>query len=394
LSSQVLDEHLAYWSDEVKVDRYRRALAEVMRPGATVLDLGSGTGLLALLACEAGAARVYSVESGPIAAVAQEMFARNGVGDRVSVIRGMSTDITLPEPVDLIIGDQIGGLAYTAGVFNFYADAARRFLEPGGVAIPAHFDLYLAGVEHAATRRAVSGFAEPVHGFDVATMHQLARHQTRIVTLDQPEQLLTAPVKVSSRSSTDDRRIRVAAELEVTHDGTLDGIVGMFVAQMSPSVRMSNIPGHDDKMQRRWQDLYPVGTPREVRGGDVLSIEMVINPRSYLATWSIVADADDRSFEGHHSTFEGEILDTGQVRRLAGEPSPLSAVGAALVRELAAGDQGPIDPRELVRRVHERHPELEARAVERLARAVTSLLTEGPRESLSAQAAPAAPSSP
>ena len=56
--SLILDEHRHYLSDTVKISAFRRAVAEVVRPGAVVCDLASGTSILGLFACEAGAARV------------------------------------------------------------------------------------------------------------------------------------------------------------------------------------------------------------------------------------------------------------------------------------------------------------------------------------------------
>jgi SAM-dependent methyltransferase len=381
VSSRTFDEHLAYWKDEVKVDRYRRALAATVEPGATVLDLGTGTGLLALLACEAGAGRVYSVESGPIAAVAETVFERNEVSDRVTLLRGLSTDVRLPEPVDVIVGDQIGGLAYTAGVFTFYEDAARRFLTPGGVAVPERFDLLIAGVENPASRRSLDTYSEPQHGFDLSALHDLAAHQPRVITIEDADEMLTAPTLVLSRSSTDATRFRISTELTVTRDGTLDGIAGMFVATMAPGITMSNVPGHPDKMARRWQDLFPVTGPAGVSEGDTLVVEMQVNPRSYLATWQVTVEGRrGRTDLGRRSTFEGEILDVSHVARFSGRPRPMSPLGREVVRSLADRADGAIDPSEVVAAIADAVPGAERSAIERLVRRAAALLAEGPHD--------------
>ena len=54
--SLVLDEHREYLSDRNRLDVYARAIAELVKPGAVVVDLGAGTGIMGLLACRAGAA--------------------------------------------------------------------------------------------------------------------------------------------------------------------------------------------------------------------------------------------------------------------------------------------------------------------------------------------------
>ena len=106
--SLILDEHRHYLSDTVKIDAFRRAVAEVVRPGAVVCDLASGTSILGLFACEAGAARVYSVEMTGMVEVARAIAAANGFGGRLIPVIGSSTEVELPERVDAIICDQVG----------------------------------------------------------------------------------------------------------------------------------------------------------------------------------------------------------------------------------------------------------------------------------------------
>src|SRR5204863_6106851 len=76
-----LAEHLAYVSDAHRLERFDSALREIVRAGQTVLDLGSGTGMLGLLALRAGAARVIAVDEGRMIEVARETFRAAGLAD-------------------------------------------------------------------------------------------------------------------------------------------------------------------------------------------------------------------------------------------------------------------------------------------------------------------------
>src|SRR5262245_2389511 len=93
--------------DEVRTGAYRDALRKVVRPGDVVLDIGTGSGVLALLACQAGAGRVYAVESSPILSVARELAEANGLGDRVVFVSGDARRLELPERVDVIVAELI-----------------------------------------------------------------------------------------------------------------------------------------------------------------------------------------------------------------------------------------------------------------------------------------------
>ena len=66
-----LDAHRRFVADRPRLDALARAINAVVRPGDVVIDLASGTGILGLLACRAGAARVYSIEGSAIVGLAR-----------------------------------------------------------------------------------------------------------------------------------------------------------------------------------------------------------------------------------------------------------------------------------------------------------------------------------
>ncbi len=146
--SLVLDEHREYLSDANRLDAYGRAIAELVKPGSVVVDLGAGTGIMGLLACRAGAGRVYCIEETSLIGLTREIFRANDFADRVTFIKDLSTYITLPEQADVVIADQIGRFGFEAGVFEYFNDARKRFLKPGGVLLPSRIDLMVAPVEH------------------------------------------------------------------------------------------------------------------------------------------------------------------------------------------------------------------------------------------------------
>ena len=67
LSSLLLGEHRGYLADVARLRAFERAIQLAVSPGDSVLDLGSGTGVLGLFALRAGARHVYAVDSSPMA---------------------------------------------------------------------------------------------------------------------------------------------------------------------------------------------------------------------------------------------------------------------------------------------------------------------------------------
>ena len=161
--SRVLDEHRHYLADAVRVSAYEAALAEMVRCDDVVLDLGSGTGILGLLACRAGARRVYAIDHGGMAQPARAIAHANGLDDRIQVIDAMSTAVDLPERADLLVTDQIGHFGFNAGIVGYVADAKRRLLKSDARLVPSRIDLMVAPIDAPEVADAVnSGVGAPL----------------------------------------------------------------------------------------------------------------------------------------------------------------------------------------------------------------------------------------
>jgi ribosomal protein L11 methyltransferase len=71
------------------------ALEDLNRPGASVLDMGTGSGILAIAGAKLGAERVLAVDNDPVAVkTARDNVAANGVQDIVRVARGSLADVS------------------------------------------------------------------------------------------------------------------------------------------------------------------------------------------------------------------------------------------------------------------------------------------------------------
>jgi len=303
--SLILDEHREYLSDTARMAAYTAAIAEVVRAGDVVLDLGAGTGILGLLACRAGARRVYAVDAGSMIEVAREVCRANGYDDRVTFVKKLSLDAELPERVDVIVADQIGRFGFDAGILQYFADARRRFLKPGGRLVPNRIRMWVAPVEAAALRDQVEFWVSQPAGFDFAPVRRYAAN-TGYPCRYTADQLLSAPqlgtaldLAVATDASFD-----FAVSCRVLRSGTVHGIAGWFDADLSDSVQMSNSPLSRQAINRRTV-FFPVDHPIAVESGDIVDVRMCVAPTDTLVTWK-VAVRGKAAFT--HSTWTGMLL--------------------------------------------------------------------------------------
>ena len=131
---------------------YAKAFRKVLTPGCTVLDIGAGTGLFAMLAAREGAAKVIACERDPaVAEAARETVFRNGYSDRVSVIakdsRELRIGVDLEAPADILLWDNLSNDLISAGAADALEDARRRLVKTGAAIIPQSAEVRVALVD-------------------------------------------------------------------------------------------------------------------------------------------------------------------------------------------------------------------------------------------------------
>lgn len=137
-----LEPHEEMLSDRVRVEAYHRGIHRQVREGDVVLDLGTGTGLLAFMASRAGAKKVYAVEHSDFIDLARELAEQNGFTN-VEFVRVNSREFTPPEPIDVVLHEQMGDELFNENLLENVLDLRDRVLSPTGRILPSRFRLFV-----------------------------------------------------------------------------------------------------------------------------------------------------------------------------------------------------------------------------------------------------------
>lgn len=226
-----------------RTSSYDRALRTNIRPGAVVLDIGAGPGIMSLLACRAGAARVYAVEFDDVIKLAQQAASDNGFSDRIEFIQAMTTDIDLPEKVDGIVTDLHGLTPLFKKSIVSILDARDRFLKPRGWIIPVRDTIWVAPVSSETLYERLTGGWSTDYGFNFERTRHKAVNHLRAARLNEQD-LVAAPKRWAVVDYASLEGVNFYGELtwDIGRTARAHGLCLWFDCETSPGIGFSNSP--------------------------------------------------------------------------------------------------------------------------------------------------------
>ncbi|MET0578533.1 MAG: ribonucleotide-diphosphate reductase subunit beta [Ilumatobacteraceae bacterium] len=278
--------HFAMVNDVARNEAIERSIAALDLAGRTVVEIGAGTGLIALLFARHGAARIVSCEVNPaMADVAREVVVATPYADRITIVDGSSTD------------------AIRRGVFPCRPDVIfTETLDCGvvgeGFVAIAHDIATIAGPRTIVMPRAVRQFATLVEsegladldratsacGFDLRALNRFATATYVPVRVElHGHRFLSAPRTVRTYGYVGSPRstsIAVRAE----QAGTVHGVLTWFSADFGAAA-VTSAPASGSHWHQAFHPL-----PREVAvgTGDLVTIRIDDTGRARLGTSSDV----------------------------------------------------------------------------------------------------------
>jgi protein arginine N-methyltransferase 7 len=182
--NDVNDWHMPMMNDQQRNEAYRDALNKLVTPDDVVVEIGSGSGILSLIAAKAGAKHVYAIEASKnFAEISRVNFHRNHQAEKITIVNKMSTNVqvspvpkkrklsekddmgpvvqSLPQKCTLLVAEILGTMLDGESSIHYYEDARKRLLTENARIIPGYGVQYAALISSHQFETLTQGF-----GFD------------------------------------------------------------------------------------------------------------------------------------------------------------------------------------------------------------------------------------
>ncbi len=347
--------------DSVRRGPYTQAIEAVVRPGSVVVDLGSGPGFFALIACRAGARRVYAIDLAEIVQFGRGFATANGFSDRIEFLHGDSRNIQLPERADVIVSDIRGALPFSGHSLLSLEDARQRFLGEGGAMIPQRDTLYAAIVEAEKTYDEIRlPWQKLEKDLDLSSalpfvlndLHSTDLTENQLVTKPQPWWVIEYMKSPSIRAAS-------TLHFRATRSATAHGIAVWFATELFGKIGFSCAPGRKTVYGH---SFLPWLQPVTVSAGQEIEVELHADlvGGDYIWRWETKICEEGNGVVHHfqQSTLQGALFSPQWLRRHAMDFVPVLSEAGEAERWLLEAMDGNAPLQEIASAAAERFPKV------------------------------------
>ena len=276
--------HLAMLQDSVRMAAYKAAIAEAVKPGDVVVDIGSGTGILSFLALQAGAGSVHGLEISSLCGHAAEIAELNFPGQNIHFHQLDLLKDDLPDiQADVIICELFGNFGIEEDLLRILSRVRSTLLKPGGILLPETLDLYVVPVQCTPAYREIANWQTPVAGINFSACQVLAYNAVYQIH-NEPLNVLSTPCEIAQLDLYNVAKLPTSLSTNFAlSDGVLHGVAGWFRSRLTTGSTLDTGP---EELDTHWgQIFFPTGDPISVSQGDEICFNFSETTCGSCVTW-------------------------------------------------------------------------------------------------------------
>jgi type I protein arginine methyltransferase len=290
-----LFEHEKMLADQIRVQTYRKAIETYIKPGQVVVDLGTGTGILAIYAARQHPRKVYAIDHSNFITIAEKIAIGNDI-HTIDFQNINSRNFKPPEKVDVILHEQIGDELFEENMIENLLDLKKRILKEGGYILPGRFEFYVEPVSLKPEYTVPYMWDNTDCGIDFSTLandSELKKtitnsYRFRYLEYGSVEKFMGNPHPILSFDLNDDdfpARLEVQKQTRlVVENGALDGFCTYFNVIFDDEIHFDTSP----KSPKTSWGTRLIRTDRKAfKAGDSISYELIFPDFTSPDSWSV-----------------------------------------------------------------------------------------------------------
>ncbi len=269
--------HISMMNDSKRNSSFLNALRLAAPKKDLVLEIGTGSGILSMMAIDSGAKKVITCESSkPIALMSEKIIKQNGYHRDVKVINKKSTELVIgkeiPKKVDLIISEILSAELVGEGIQSTVIDANKRLLAKNGIMIPEAGEIMISLLESNKEIQEKVSVGNNINGYDLSSFNSIMAKKMNLdlrgnaSLMSKPTPAFTLNLASLNKIKTERKKIKLTA----TKAGKCLGIIQWIKIKLYKDIEYENNP---TVTLSHWPTpLYIFDTPLNLKTGDSLDI--------------------------------------------------------------------------------------------------------------------------
>ncbi|XP_047120096.1 protein arginine N-methyltransferase 9-like isoform X1 [Schistocerca piceifrons] len=294
--------HFRMLNDSSRNKAYRDAIIKKVSQGFnSVLDIGTGTGILSLFAVEGGAKEVFSCDvSETMINIAEKVISANNASGKIRLINKMSTDIRIPEDipnrVSLVVTEIVDAGLVGEGILQTLSHASSSLMAPGAQVIPCGAFLRVVAISShyiASCYRASMSSMEPVLIAEIDGPYD----SDDITHVPRGTRVLTEVASALNIDFMNQEQLRKLIQCDSVFscaakcvaEGNIDAAAVWFELHLDDDIVLSSAPGSNSCWE---QAIFPVKRPLHISPNQMINFEVKLSGRKLCVDISVTDEIE------------------------------------------------------------------------------------------------------